>query len=390
MKICLPSRLKIAPVGYQPVGTKPFTTLRPPLLTSTTAMALESALETSSVCPSGDSASEFGVEVRGALGYRLIEICSIGWPEKVSNTQTDELLPQATKSRLPSCESTSAFGCSSGAELLEQDHRRQHVDLHARSAPERHVQHASVGRHHAAVGLGRQRHGLRHLARRQVDRRHALREDARDEQRLAVRADGEAAREALAGDRGQRERPRARDRAVRVVELLNVVLPRTGGIEPGAVGMPGEAEPRVVERHRALHRPARDVDDGERRPRQPVAGDDQVARVGCLDQIQRHVADAHVLAGGLNAPAVGKQRRAVGHGAGERGRGRRRLRACPERAPTGGGEHRDGQNRAKVDRRDMALTGWTRRLTEGKLRGPQRKRATVSSWGSDLTEKDID
>ena len=47
-KICLPSRLNTAPVGYQPVGMKPSTKLRPPLLTSTTATALMSAFATSS------------------------------------------------------------------------------------------------------------------------------------------------------------------------------------------------------------------------------------------------------------------------------------------------------------------------------------------------------
>ena len=78
------SRVKIAPVGYQPVGTKPLTMLRPPLLTSTTATALLSAVETISVLPSGESDREFGVAVPGAFGVRLIEICSIAMPEKVS------------------------------------------------------------------------------------------------------------------------------------------------------------------------------------------------------------------------------------------------------------------------------------------------------------------
>ncbi len=200
-------------------------------------------------------------------------------------------------------------------EFLEQEHRREHVDLNARSAPERDVQHASVRRDHAAVGLGRQRDRLGDLAGREVNRRHGLSEDARDEQRLAVGADREPARKALAGDGGQREGARAGDRAVGVVELLHVVLAGAGGVEPGAVGMPHESEPGVVERHGALHRPVRDVDDGERRPRQPVAGDDQVAGVGRLNEVERQVADAHVFAGGLNAPAVGQQRGAVGHGA---------------------------------------------------------------------------
>src|SRR6185295_8924178 len=111
--ICLPSRLKMAPVGYQPVGTKPVTKLRALLLTSTTATALVSAFDTSSVRSSGERASELGVEVGGAFGNRLIEFCSRASPENVSNTQTEALLPQATNRRLPSGESASAFGCPS-------------------------------------------------------------------------------------------------------------------------------------------------------------------------------------------------------------------------------------------------------------------------------------
>ena len=143
---------------------------------------------------------------------------------------------------------------------------------------------------------------------------------------LPSRRDRHAAREALAGDGRQRERSRAGDDAVGVVELLDVVLARAGRVEPRAVGMPGEAVPRVVERHRALHRPGRDVDDRERRPRQAVAGDDEVFRIGRLQQVERHVADPHVLAGRLNAPAVGEQGGAVGHAAGQR---------RPAAAPTG-------------------------------------------------------
>ena len=108
----MPSLLKMAPVGYQPVGTNPLTMLRPPLLTSTTTTALLSAVDTISVWPSGESASELGVEVRGASGVRLIEICSSASPEKVSNTHTEALLPQATNRRLPSRDSTMALGCS--------------------------------------------------------------------------------------------------------------------------------------------------------------------------------------------------------------------------------------------------------------------------------------
>src|SRR5471030_1130021 len=87
-KIWLLSRLNIAPVGYQPVGMKPRTMLSALLLTSTSATSLLSAFETSSVRPSGDSASELGVAVGGAAGDRLIEIDSIESRDIVSYTHT--------------------------------------------------------------------------------------------------------------------------------------------------------------------------------------------------------------------------------------------------------------------------------------------------------------
>jgi hypothetical protein len=68
MKIRLPSPLKRAAVGYQPVGMKPRTSLSPGRDTSTTATALLSALATSRVFPSGDNPRPLGVLPGGALG----------------------------------------------------------------------------------------------------------------------------------------------------------------------------------------------------------------------------------------------------------------------------------------------------------------------------------
>src|SRR5579871_1752634 len=112
-RICLPSRVNTAPVGYHPVGTKPLTNACVELLTSTTATAFRSAFETTSVEPSGDSASEFGVDVGGSSGYRPTAICSIGWKTCVSNDQTESWLAHATKRRRPSFDSVIAFGCAS-------------------------------------------------------------------------------------------------------------------------------------------------------------------------------------------------------------------------------------------------------------------------------------
>ncbi len=66
--ICRPSRVNTAPVGYQPVGMKPSTNARAELLTSIDATVFVSAFATSSVRPSGDSATEFGVDVGGCSG----------------------------------------------------------------------------------------------------------------------------------------------------------------------------------------------------------------------------------------------------------------------------------------------------------------------------------
>src|SRR5713226_5858181 len=111
-RISLPSRENTAPVGYHPTGMKPSKKLLAPLLMSTTATALISAFATSIDRPSGEIATELGVDVGGASGNRFVEICSIGSPENVSSTQTAALLPHATNSRLASADSAMALGCS--------------------------------------------------------------------------------------------------------------------------------------------------------------------------------------------------------------------------------------------------------------------------------------
>src|ERR1700722_5207496 len=112
MKICVPSRLKIAAVGYQPVGMKPLTNAWMGLLMSMSAIALLSPFATRSVLPSGEIDRESGVAVGGAFGKRLVEICSIGSLVIVLKDHTDDAPAHATNRRLPSGESTIAFGRS--------------------------------------------------------------------------------------------------------------------------------------------------------------------------------------------------------------------------------------------------------------------------------------
>jgi hypothetical protein len=107
-----PSRSKATPVGYQPVGMKPRKRLSPERVTSTTATVLLSAFATSSVWPSGESASAFGVEPGGARGESATAIFSAATRVATSTTQTAFVLAHATKRRRPSFENCIAFGCS--------------------------------------------------------------------------------------------------------------------------------------------------------------------------------------------------------------------------------------------------------------------------------------
>src|SRR6185503_2476512 len=108
----LPSRSKRTPVGYQPTGIQPCTSVAPGRDTSATVTVLLSALAIASVRPSGDSASAFGVEPTGASGPSATPICSQESCSVTSPTQTALVLAQATNSRDPSRVSAIALGCS--------------------------------------------------------------------------------------------------------------------------------------------------------------------------------------------------------------------------------------------------------------------------------------
>jgi len=107
-----PVRSKPTSVGYHPVGTKPRKRLSPGRVMSTTATVLLSALATSSVEPSGETASAFGVEPGGAFGVRAMPMRSVGRREARSTTHTAFVCAQATNSLRPSFEKAIAFGCS--------------------------------------------------------------------------------------------------------------------------------------------------------------------------------------------------------------------------------------------------------------------------------------
>src|SRR5215203_4348247 len=107
-----PSRSNSTPVGYQPTGIHPCTTLRPGSEMLASVTVLLSALATSSVLPSGEIESAFGVEPTGACTPRATEICSAGMLRARSTTQTALVLAQATNRREPSEVTAIALGCS--------------------------------------------------------------------------------------------------------------------------------------------------------------------------------------------------------------------------------------------------------------------------------------
>src|SRR5207249_5313419 len=102
----------MAAVGYQPVGTNPFTVLAPGFETSTTATTLLSAFATSRRRSPGDRLTWFGVDPGGAFGNIATEICSDARREATSIPQTAFVFAHATNSRLPSRVIAIAFGCS--------------------------------------------------------------------------------------------------------------------------------------------------------------------------------------------------------------------------------------------------------------------------------------
>src|SRR5205823_1501661 len=134
------------------------------------------------------------------------------------------------------------------------------------------------------------------------------------------------------------------------------------------------------------HLPRGDVDDVEGWLRETVTGDDQVFRIGSLGQVQRHVADLDVLAGGLDPPAVGQQRRPVRLVAGQRGRQRRDLRERAHRGPGRGGHEQSGYDETGRMAVGEAHSARGKRRTDDGAPWCTWNNLAVSSWGSDLTE----
>ncbi len=128
------------------------------------ATVLLSALATSSVSPSADTARLFGVVPTGALGYSATgNLLPCGRVAR-SITQTAFVFAHATNRRRPSLENANAFGCSptgnspAGSRVTASNAR-------TRAPPQiGHEERLAVRRQHARVGLGRQGDDTLHAA----------------------------------------------------------------------------------------------------------------------------------------------------------------------------------------------------------------------------------
>ena len=123
-------------------------------------------------------------------------------------------------------------------------------------------------------------------------------------------------------------------------ELVHDVLCGARGEESLAVRMPGEAEPRVIERKDSLDVEVRRIEDRDARLGPSVVGDQQVAPVRGPHHVERKIADRRVTPGRRDPPAVGELRDAAAQGAGSSGRGRTLL--CNRGQPGGRHDQCDG------------------------------------------------
>src|SRR5580658_5113865 len=108
-----PSAATVTAMGYQPVGMKPATVDGPVVPfsgRSITATVLLSALATNKRFPSGEAASQLGVDPGGDLGCSAMLIRSRTIPVSGSWTYTRLVLEQVTY-RCPWC-SSMAVGCA--------------------------------------------------------------------------------------------------------------------------------------------------------------------------------------------------------------------------------------------------------------------------------------
>ena len=206
-RIRRPSGVNRTPVGYQPVGMKPATRLADGRATSTTATALLSALATSSVRPSGESAEGVGRRARRRAG-REGDRNLLGRGSRSEIDRPDGVRVRARdEEALPVRRQDHGVGMLSHGKRAPGLERRRVEEQHLRAAPERDEERRSIRGNEAGIGLRRQIHPLRDLAGRKVQRRQPLSEHVHDVEPGSVGPDRETSEEPFLDGLADGERP---------------------------------------------------------------------------------------------------------------------------------------------------------------------------------------
>ncbi len=296
--------------------------LSPGRVTSTTATVLLSALATSRVAPSGDSASAFGVEPGGACrregdadalgGVRRREVHH---PHRVRVGAGDEeraRRPSRTPSRSGARRRDDLGERPSGCAARGRPRARRPTRSrrrHSRRGPRPRRSPRRRGRARASTCPSR-RPRPRPPRRRPRPRRAAARRERARGRRRSRRLSTSSPCGRLLG-RGRAERAAGHEALAAPLDLADRVVGRARREETLAVGVPGDPEPRVVERHLLGHLPAVDVHHAQARLRPAVVRDHEVAAVGVQGHRERQVARVEVAARGGDAPAVRQERHAL-------------------------------------------------------------------------------
>ena len=371
---------------------KPSTRLSPGFETSTIATVLLSALATSKLSGRPARARARSASTPAALPERARSRsarCAFG--RATSTTQTAFVFAQATNSRVPSAESTIAFGCSPTATLALRRERRRVEHQHASRRP-RARRRASCRPARADTCTARPAASPSPRPRRSRGRPTLTQfaEHVDGVEPRAVRADGDAADETLLRASAGRVWPAPQRRHVLATRRSSLparqllIRPRrvparcstprptnTAACRPDAT--PGPATRRRAARPTATFAMV-EIHDAQRRLRVAVVGDDERVAVGRERHRERQIADRHVTARGLNPPAVRQERDA----AAERTRQRRWRRRLP-RDGDGRGRHHDERRQSERKNRFSAHPGTLPRTRKNDVRkrGGHRRRGGV-------------
>ena len=256
-----PSLLNITPVGYQPVGMNPSTSLRAGVLDIDDRHGVVVGVgDQQGLAVGRQAAGRSASSPAARSGTARRAICSRAVRAATSTTHTALVLAHATNRRCPSFENTIALGCSptttspvfsSVAALKASTLAPPHTDTYTV---------LPSGRDDAGVGFGADVHGAHHQARLEVEHRERFAEHVDGIEITSGRFDADAADETLldgfgtvdAGHRALRIAseavgPARLQPAVGEVELADRRLSCAGREDPPPVGVPRQAQPRVFQ-----------------------------------------------------------------------------------------------------------------------------------------------